>query len=141
MSAAFAVPLMSTVDSSQHVRNHNHTHSHQRSGRRLSRPFILPRIPSERLDPRSVNYFKHSQAASDSHDSHDNTNRTSFRTNGSISAPSLSKEAHLKGISKRTESAKREIKPNGSMPSKDYGFPSFDSKVDRSGKGMASKMR
>jgi hypothetical protein len=102
MATTFTVPIVSTVDSSQYAHGHSHTRSHQRSSGRLTRPFVLPRIPSERLDPKSSSYDHDSVAYESSHKcaEHDNTNGTSLASNGSITAPSLHRDGHIKGISK-----------------------------------------
>jgi hypothetical protein len=143
MASAFAVPLMSTVESSQYVRGHAHTHSHQRSGQRLTRPFALPRIPSERLDPRSVNYNHgvESYESSQKRGHHSTTNRASFGANGSINAPPLYTNGQLQGISKRVEATTRNPTPNGTVRYQDYVYPVADNKTGTRTTNMVSKTR
>ena len=107
MASTFTVPLMSTVDSSRYVRSHSHTGSHHRSSQRLTRPFGLARIPSERLDPRSDNYDRTSKIyeSGEKGEEHGELNRASSGANLSISAPSLSKTGQLEGIPKRAEAS------------------------------------
>lgn len=138
-----AAPLMSTVDLSQHMRGHSHSHSQQRSSQRLSRPFALPRIPSERLDPRSV-HFDHT---SKSHDTgqrsgeHGLVNRTSSGANGSISAPSIFEYGQLMSISKRGEGTTRTPEACATSRSQSYNVPRVDGKTEISAIKMDSKLR
>ena len=137
MASAFAVPLMSTVESSQYIPGHSHKRSHQRSTRRLTPPFGLPRIPSERLDPGSISFNHNSTAHKDGEEHKDgNLNFASIGANGSIPAPSLSMDWQNEGVTKR-ESASPNPDANGSLQSQGYGHPHPHLRTAAS----ASKMR
>jgi hypothetical protein len=144
MASTFAMPLMSTVDSSLYVRSHSHTGSHHRSSQRLTRPFGLARIPSERLDPRSDSYDRTSRIhqSGEKREEHGNMNRTSFGANESISAPSLSPDRQqLRGIPKRSEATTRTPQASELFQSQSYRSSYVDAKGEASTSKMGSKSR
>ena len=144
MASAFAVPLMSNGNPFQHIRSHSQTHMHQRSSHCLARPFALPRIPSERLDPRSVNYdhnFRDCESGQKHGEEHGTINRASFGVNGSISAPSLHSYGQLKRVSKRAEAAAHDHGPERNSHPELYAFPGSDGKAKMSTAKMDPKSR
>jgi len=145
MASAFTVPLMSTIDSNESLNSHSRTHSHSRSSQRLTRPFTLPRIPSERLDPRSISY-SHTARGYDSgqkRGEYNVINGASFAAHGSISAPSIYPGGQLQRISKRAEVAPHSHKPAHASHSLLAQIPHLDadSKAEISATNMHSKSR
>lgn len=143
MASAFTVPLMSTLDSTQSLRSHSRTHSHQRSSQRLARPFALPRIPSESLDPRSGNLDHRSRGheSGQKRGEHGIVNRASFGANGSMSAPSIYTNGQFKGISKPPEVATQSHELEGTSHSQLDGLPRADGKAEINATKMGSKPR
>jgi hypothetical protein len=142
MASTFAVPLMSTVDSSQYVHGHSHKRSHQRSSQRLTPPFVLPRIPSERLDRRSVHYDENLRVRENGEKNEEqlSMNCASAGAQRSINAPSLSPDEQLKGILKR-EATTHNPKASGSLQSQGYRYPHVDTKAETRAGKMHSKSR
>ena len=144
MVSTIAVPMMSTMDSSQYVRSPSHTTSHQRSSQRLTHPFGLARIPSERLDPRSDSYHGNPKTheSGQKRAEHGNMNNASFKTNGAngpISAPSLSTNGQLSGISKPAGATIQDTEASGSFQSQGHGFPYVNAKAESSAAKMVSR--
>jgi hypothetical protein len=148
MASAFTAPLMSTIDSGESLNSHKRLLSHSRSSQRLTRPFSLPRIPSERLDPRSIN-DNHIAGAHDSGQKRGEykfINGASLAANGSIIAPSThpSGQPQRISISKRSEVALHSHKPAGASHSLLDQIPRLDdadSKADISATKMQPKSR
>ena len=113
MASALTGRLISTTESSQHLRSHSRSQSHQRSSQRSARPFTLPRIPSERFDPSSLNYNGGPPDHESGQKCEENgiMNRVSFAANGSISAPSHQTNGRLTTLSKRAEAAAQDHQP------------------------------
>lgn len=141
---AITVPLMSTIDSSQQVRGHSHKRSHQRSNERLIRPFTLPRIPSERLDPRSFNYGPDSvlHGSGQARDSPDNrTRHVSSGEKGFLDGPSLPSDGPL-NIPKRPEATTLDPRAIGSRHSQAYDFSSrSDARSETNAAKMGARSR
>jgi hypothetical protein len=149
MAPTFAMPLMSTIDSSQPTSNHSRMHSHQRSGHRLTRPLALPRIPSERLDPRSVNYDRNSihhesgqkRGEQGERGEHSVLNRVSFGANASINAPSLHSKRQLNKTSKRATATSNSPEAVGTSPSQADETPRINGRAEISATRMDSQSR
>jgi hypothetical protein len=136
---------MSTIDSTESLNSHNRTHSHSYRGQRLSRPFSLARIPSERLDPRSINY-SHTAGGHDRGQKgreYNISNGATFAKNGSINAPSIHRSGQLQRISKRAEVTAHSPKPVGASHSLLDQIPrlSAESKAELSATEMESNSR
>jgi hypothetical protein len=134
---------MSTVDSTEYLNSHSRAHSHSRSSHRLARPFTLPRIPSERFDPRSINYDQTSggHGSGQKRGEHNVTNGASFAANGSISAPSIHPNGQLKRISKRAEVATHSHQPEGTSHPRLDRLPHFDADADGKAEISATNMQ
>ncbi|KAF7509929.1 hypothetical protein GJ744_007243 [Endocarpon pusillum] len=143
MASAFTGPLISTIDSSQQLRSHGRSQSHQRSSQRLARPFTLPRIPSERFDPRSMNYGGRPPDHESGQERGENgiMNHVSFAANGSISAPSHQTHGRLTRLSKREEVAAEDHQPKGNSLSHSYRLPRVEGKAQTSAGRMDPKSR
>ncbi len=143
MASTFTVPLISTVESSQHLRNHSGSQSLPRRNRPSTRPFILPRIPSERFELRAMNCG----GGSSDHESGQKCggngimNRVSFADNGSMSAPSHQTNGQLTRISKGAEAAAQDRQPGLTCLPHTYKLPRVESKSQTSAGNMELKSR
>ena len=126
MTSTSAIPLISNGDSSPHSSGHSHTRSYQRTrvGSRLAPPFLLPRIPSERLDPRRESP-QHSEEKDDlrSHGdpfaAHDDTQ---FHENRLIPAPVLHSSGELNGKPKQMDTMPPILRTYGHDHSHDHAY-------------------
>lgn len=143
MESAYTVPLMSTVDSSQHMRSYGSAPSHQRSYQRLSRPHVLPRIPSERLDPRSIhdNHNSTDHGSSKKCGEHSRSTYGPLKTNEPLSAPSLSTNGSLLALSDPREATTQQTESSSSSHSQGHSRSLADSKSQIGARKMDSKSR
>ena len=124
MSSTFSVPIASNAFRSHNGHGHGHGHTrsqHRRPGtERLPPPFALPRIPSERLYPKSE---ETKTTPEKDPNAFSLSNQRRFQTNGSISIPSP-----LSNTSLGTKAGEMDILPlshpsPGVAPPDSYGFP------------------
>lgn len=142
MASQFAVPIMSSIDSSSHVRGHNHSRSHQRSSQHPTHPFSLPRIPSERFDPRSLKH-DHNSAIHENDQKgkgKEDVNLLSFATNRTRSSPSLHTNGHLKSSSPTEVATQHATADDVSQPKGHHSTPA-DARNENSMASMASRSR
>lgn len=150
MASTMAVPLMSSVDSSHYLRSHSYTASHQRGSQRLTRPFSLARIPSERLDPRSDKHHQNPNTQEsdakgaelgNTTSSMNNASAKANATNATISVPSLSTNGPLNEISKRARTTTPDAEATDSFQSPAHAIAYVDAKARSSAANMVSRSR
>ncbi|ERF70359.1 hypothetical protein EPUS_08783 [Endocarpon pusillum Z07020] len=143
MASGFTGPLISTVESSQHVHSHSRSQSHQCSSQRSARPFTLPRIPSERFDPGSINYDGRppGHESRQKHGENGIINHVSFAANGSISAPSHQTNGRLTRLSKQEKAAAQDHQPEVTSLPHSYKLPRVEGKAQISAGGMDPNSR
>ena len=100
-ASTFAIPLMTSNDAYNHGRTHSHPRSYQRSraSSRLAPPFVLPRIPSERLVAQqdSTGLPEEQKDLGEDNDPRATNNDQSFASNHLLPSPELRLNSQLRG--------------------------------------------